>query len=823
MLKTYLKNIAEITGMGDAREESYYPALAKLLGEYAKNAGKSGIHVTSLPKQTEAGNPDFRVWDGKQHIVGYIEAKTPTIENLDKIEQTDQLRRYLHTFPNVILTNFFEFSLYRNGELTDKVLIARPFIAHTLKTIPPVEKQTDFINLLEKFFLFSIPKVYSAKTLAVELAKRTRFLRDEVVTEELRETKESGKAHIHGFYEAFRQYLISALTKEEFADLYAQTVTYGLFAARTRTEKGFSRKTAYDSIPHTIGILRDVFRFISLGDLPQEMEWIIDDIAEVLEVTDVKNILRQYFHDGKGSDPIVHFYETFLAEYDPAMREKRGVYYTPEPVVSYIVRSLHAILKERFGETDGLADASVTVLDPAGGTLTFLAEAAKLAVEEFTSKYGSGAKANFIRDHILKNFYAFKLMMAPYAIGHLKMSFLLEELGHKLAKDERFKLYLTNTLEMEDLPESQLPGTASLSEESHLAGRVKKEQPILVILGNPPYSVSSTNKSDFVEREMELYKTGVKDEKNIQPLSDDYIKFIRFAHWKIDKAGKGVVGIITNNSYLSGLIHRGMRDELLKSFNDIYILNLHGNSRIGEKTPEGSKDENVFDIQQGVAIALFLKDKTKKSPGNLFYYDVYGLREEKYEYLKNHDLKSTGWQELGPVLPYCFFVKKDFSLQSVYDQFVPVQNVFVQYSSGVKTHRDHFVIDFSKKEIKQKIGVFVGDLPDELVEQALHLKDTDSFKMTDARKALRETNWEESILSYAYRPFDDRFICYKPELIDRDRYDVMQHFFENNLGLQLKRSRYIKVFDFKHAFVVSNISNINYFGDQNVELSSLFV
>ncbi|MFZ6006530.1 MAG: N-6 DNA methylase, partial [Nitrospirota bacterium] len=399
MLKSYLKKITDIANRGDAREESYYSNLDELFKGHAESIGKKNIHITTLPKRTEAGNPDFRVWDGKQHIIGYIEAKAPTVENLDNIEYSDQLKRYLHTFPNLILTNFFEFRLYRNGLLIDKALIGRPYVVHKLKTIPPVEKEQDFMRLLEKFFSFSLPKVYDAKNLAIELAKRTRFLKDEVIAQELQEEEKRGKGFILGFYEAFRKYLISGLEKEDFADLYSQTITYGLFAARTRSENGFNRKLAYDRIPKTIGILRDVFKFISLGDLPKQMEWIADDISEVLAVTDVFKILDEYFHKHKGKDPIVHFYETFLAEYDPKTREKRGVYYTPEPVVSYIIRSLHHILKEHFSKDDGFANTSVTVLDPAAGTLTFLAEAAKLAAEEFTSKYGEGAKEKFIKEH----------------------------------------------------------------------------------------------------------------------------------------------------------------------------------------------------------------------------------------------------------------------------------------------------------------------------------------------------------------------------------------------------------------------------------------
>lgn len=446
MLKLYLKKICEVANRGDAREESYYSVLATLLKDHARAIGKRNIDITTLPKKTEAGNPDFRVWDGKQHIVGYIEAKDPKVEYLDQIETSAQLKRYKHTFPNLILTNFFEFRFYRSGTLIDQVRIGRLFMVHKLKTIPKPENETKFFELLEKYFSFSLPKVYDAKTLALELAKRTRFLKDEVIAEELKAEERAGKGFILGFYEAFRKYLIGSLTKEEFSDLYSQTITYGLFAARTRSQNGFNRKLAYDNIPHTIGILRDVFEFISLGKLPRQMEWIIDDISEVLAITDVKNILHQYFHEGRGKDPVVLFYETFLAEYDPKTREKRGVYYTPEPVVSYIVRSLHHILKKQFNKEDGFADESVTVLDPAGGTLTFLAETAKLAVKEFVSKYGESGKENIIKEYILKNFYSFELMMAPYAIGHLKMAFLLEELGYRLKKD--FILAIANILEV---------------------------------------------------------------------------------------------------------------------------------------------------------------------------------------------------------------------------------------------------------------------------------------------------------------------------------------------------------------------------------------
>ena len=832
MLKSYLKRIYDVASRGDAREESYYSALEDLLKEYAESTNKKNIHITTLPKKTEAGNPDFRIWDGKQHIVGYIEAKAPTIEHLDQIETSKQLKRYLHTFPNLILTNFFEFRLYRNGILTDKVLIARPFIIHKLKTIPPVEKKDGFLKLLEKFFSFSLPKVYDAKNLAIELAKRTRFLRDEVVTQELKEERDEGKGFITGFYNIFKQCLISGLTKDGFADLYSQTITYGLFAARTRSENGFNRKLAYDNIPRTIGILKDVFRFISLEDISQQMEWIIDDISEVLAVTDVKNILHKYFHEGKGKDPVVHFYETFLAEYDPKAREKRGVYYTPEPVVSYIVRSLHHILKEHFNRKDGFASETVTVLDPAAGTLTFLAEAAKLAVDEFVSKYGDGGKETFLKEHILKNFYAFELMMAPYAVGHLKMSFLLEELGYKLQKDDRFKLYLTNTLEMEELAQTELPGMASLSEESHLAGKVKKKTPILVILGNPPYSGISANMNPWIDKLLKEDGEGLQSYYKVDGkplgerklwLQDDYVKFIRFAQWKIEQTGEGILGIITNHSYLDNPTFRGMRQSLMNSFNEIYILDLHGNTLKKEKCPDGSKDENVFDIMQGVSIALFIKKKDVKKKCKVHHSEIWGLRENKYEWLFRKNIEITKWKKLSPSKPYYFFIPRKEKGRRTYEKYWKVTDIFPVNCVGIVTARDKFAIDFDKDVLKRRIEMFRNlSLPDEFIKKTYPLKDTSTFKFTKSRETLsKDENWGKYFTKILYRPFDKRNIYYTKIVIERPLLEVMHHMMHENLGLVGMRQYAYDVTSYNYVFVTNSITESRIF-ISNRGIASLF-
>ncbi len=826
MLKSYLKQIFAITDQGDAREESYYATLERLFNECAESSGKKHIYITTLPKQTEAGNPDFRVWDGKQHVVGYIEAKAPTTEDLRTVEDSAQLKRYRHTFPNLILTNFFEFRLYRNGELVDKVTIARPFIVHQLKTIPPVEKEPDFLKLLETFFSFTLPKVYNAKSLAIELAKRTRFLKEEIVTQELKQEESAGRGFILGFYEAFSRFLISGLSKEDFADLYSQTITYGLFAARTRSENSFNRKLAYDNIPRTIGILRDVFQFISLGELPLQMEWIIDDIAEVLAVADVNKLLQQYFSKGKGKDPIVHFYETFLAHYDPKTRAKRGVFYTPEPVVSYIVRSLHYILKDRFGKSEGFASNSVTILDPAAGTLTFLAEAAKLAAEEFAGKYGKGAKDHFIKEHVLENFYGFELMMAPYAVGHLKMSFLLEEIGYHLKTDDRFKLYLTNTLEMEELAQTELPGMASLSEESHLAGKVKKEQPILVILGNPPYSGHSANRGPWIDKLLKngyTHPNGLKDdgyyrvdgkplgEKNPKWLQDDYVKFIRFAQWKIDQAGEGVLCFITNHSYLDNPTFRGMRQSLMKSFTEIYILDLHGNSLKKERCPDGSKDENVFDIRQGTAIGLFIKEKGQNIEQNVFHSDLWGIRDKKYEWLLGNDMRTIKWQNLSPKSEFYLFIPRDEKLLELYEKAPKITDIFPINSVGIVTARDKLTIQWTPKKVWTTILNF-SKMDENFARLTYNLgKDARDWKVELAQKDLIDSGLDrEKIVPILYRPFDIRFTYYTGKSRGfhcMPRPSVMRHMLMGE-NLALITSRMTKGETFKHAQVSRNIVEV---------------
>jgi predicted helicase len=712
------------------------------------------------------------------------------------------------------LTNFTEFRLYRNGEKIDQVSIARPFVIKKLSTVPPIENEDKLFALLERFLDFSLPKTYTAKTLAVELAKRTKFLKDEIVREELK----SGTKSIHGFYEAFKEFLIAGINENEFADLYSQTITYGLFAARLRADKSFNRKLAYSYIPKSIGILRDIFKFISIEDLPRQMEIIIDDIAEVLSVSDAKKILDQYYHEGKGSDPVLHFYETFLSVYDPATREKRGVYYTPEPVVSFIVRSLHQILKDKFNIFEGLASKNVTLLDPTGGTLGFLAKAIETAVEEFGGKYGKGAVKSFLKDQILQNFHSFELMMAPYAIGHMKMSFLLEELGYRMEDNERVKYYLTNTLEMKELEQSKFPGMQSLSTESHEAGKVKKNIPILVVLGNPPYSGHSSNTGEWISETIkEYYKVDGKPlgEKNPKWLQDDYVKFIRFSQWKIDQAGEGVLGFITNHSYLDNPTFRGMRQSLMNSFDEIYILDLHGNTLKKEKAPDGSKDENVFDIQQGVAIAFFIKHKKGKTK-SIVHQDIFGLREIKYNWLNKHNIKNIKWSKLKPQSEFYLFIPQKQKLYERYMGFSKINDIYPLNSVGIATARDSLTIAWNKDEIWKRVQNFVR-LEKELARQTYKLgKDVRDWKVEFAQRDLLESGLKiENITTVLYRPFDIRFTYYTGHSRGfhcMPRGETMRHLLAENIALCVGR-QFSVIGDeiYNIVFVSEDIVDLNLF------------
>jgi type I restriction-modification system DNA methylase subunit len=800
-VERYLGAVAQQYHRGDAREESYYDVLKQLWEELGSQLSSAHATLTVLPRQTEAGNPDMRVWSGQQHVTGYIEAKEPGVTNLDHVEVSEQLKRYRAAFPNVILTNFLEFRLYRFGQPMGQPATIGSLQALQAGMKVPLQHEDQFRELVERFFDFQLPRAYTAQTLAVALADRTRYLQQQVLAQLLDDEDHKRGSELVNLMAEFKQVLMSDLTSDTFADLYAQTITYGLFAARMRVTGTFTRQTAIDGIPATIGILRKLFKYISIGDTPERLRVIIDDIVDVLAVADTNVMFQEY--DKKGRDPIADFYETFLGEYDPAKRRQHGVYYTPQPVVSYIVRSVDQILRDSFGKPDGLADPSVTVLDPAAGTMTFPATAVRLAAETYKAKYGDGSLDSWIKGHVLCDFYAFELMMAPYAIGHLRMGTLLTELGYTMSPDDRFKLYLTNTLDVSTAEQSPIPGLSPLADESHMAEAVKTTQPVLVIMGNPPYSGTSSNKGAWISKLIDDYKQvdgKPLGEKNPKWLQDDYVKFIRFAQWKIDQAGEGVLGFITNHSYLDNPTFRGMRQSLMTSFDQLHVLNLHGNSLKKEKSPDGSKDENVFDIMQGVAILLAVKKKGLDK--GVWQSDLWGSRDAKYTVLGNGQMTQVAWQELMPRGDKYLFVPQDATLAAEYEQFPKLTDIFPVNVLGFQTHRDGLAVAYDAEMIENR----VASLQDCTVEDALlrsrwHVTDTATWKLAEARDTIRHRkDWRESTVRVLYRPFDWRWCLYDQVVVDRPRRELLDHVVGHD-NVCLLSSRQQAVPGYRHCWI----------------------
>lgn len=814
-LNSYFGEIHGIYVAGNFREESFYSSLKKLIEGYSQFLpleSKAGVLVQ--PKKTEVGIPDFLIRrDGD--IVGHIEAKSPDM-NLDEAEKSEQLRRYRESLPNLILTNFLEFRLYRNGNFVDKVEVGRQSTLLDLKYPPGPEKLDLFFGLLEKFFSFSTPEIKTSSSLSIELAKKTRFL-ERVLQEELSRENEE----VTRFYKAFQEELIETLTKERFADLYAQTITYGLFAARMRVQDGFNKDTAWRFIPESLPLLREIFYSFTGPRFPESLLWVIDDITQVLRKADISSIYKEFKTTKWEEDPVINFYETFLKTYNPKERQRLGVYYTPLPVVSYITTSIHKLLKSKFGKAEGLATNDVTLLDPAAGTLTFVVQAIKQVQKELEERNKAGLIRSYIEEHILPHFHAFELLVAPYTVGHFKVSMVLEEMGYKFKEGERFQFYLTNTLEMKE--PKQVSFLIDLAKEGQEAKRVKEKVPILVILGNPPYSVSSENKSDFIENLMDSYKQDVKNERHIGQLSDDYIKFIRFAHWKIEQAGKGILGLISNNTYLSGITHRGMRRKLLETFDGIYILNLHGSSRVDEKVPAGIKrDANVFAIKQGVAIALYVKFEEPQKEKRVYYADLWGLRDEKYEYLFENDVETTKWREIQPVTPYYSFVPKDFALQEAYEKFWKVTEIFKDWAVGIVTGKDEKLVGFAPEQIiKVFLDIFNPRVTLEDLAFYHDLKETSGWNIKARRVGMlgRESFSQDKIVPYAYHPFDTRYTYYC-DFLERPQYKIMRHLVEENITLVT--TRLLSSNSFRHSFITVHIGDKCFISNKTRESNYFF-
>jgi predicted helicase len=802
-LDDYLRLLQDDLTRGIATEHTHRPALKGLLESLAP-----GAIVTNEPRRIECGAPDFMV-TRREATIGYVEAKDVG-KNLDEVEKSEQLKRYLPALTNFVLTDYLEFRWYTDGA---RRLVTR--LGH-IGADGHISRDTDgraaVASLLQAFLSHQAAGVGVPRDLAVRMAQITHMVHDLVVSALTREG-ETGSLHLQ--LEAFRHNLLPELTAEQFADMYSQTIAYGLFAARCAdpTEREFTRRNAAYLLPRTNPFLRNLFNQIAGPDLDDRIAWLVDDLAQVLAQADMSAVLQVFGKRTATEDPVVHFYETFLKEYDPRVREMRGVYYTPTPVVSYIVRSIDRLLKENFGKPAGLADEETLILDPAVGTGTFPYMVIEEIRQSLAARGQLGLWNQYVSDKLLPRIFGFELLMAPYAVAHLKLGLQLKETGYSFGTDQRLGIYLTNTLD-EAVKRAESMFAHWITEESNAAADVKKQKPIMVVLGNPPYSGHSANKGEWARQLVARYKIidgQPLGEKNPKWLQDDYVKFIAFGQWRIERTGQGILGFVTNHSYLDNPTFRGMRQSLLTSFTDIYILNIHGNSKRKERTPDGGKDENVFDIQQGVAIAVLVKRPGATGPAIVHYEDLWGLRDTKYRYLAKGSVASTQWTDVYPSGPSYVFVPSRGDSVSEYEDWWKVTDVFPVNSVGIVTARDGLTIHWTRGDIDDVIHGFSRLSVDEARATYGLGYDTRDWQVELAQRDLRESGLSaERIVPILYRPFDTRYTYFTGHSRGfhcMPRGDVMHHMLEQagkNLGLVSARSN--KSADMDHFFCSRTIT-----------------
>ncbi len=784
--------------------------------------------IITLPRidhdaRAKQGNkPDFVVLNNDVPIL-YIEAKDIGV-SLDKVEKSEQMARY-YGYANLVLTDYVEFRFYRNGiRYEDPIKIANYDIKN--RTITPIQENYEHAaKTLLDFTQSHKEPIKSGRHLSKIMGGKAQRIRDNV--RQFLATESNKNAELVRVYETIKKLLVHDLTLEAFADMYAQTLVYGLFVARYHdtAERDFSRQEARDLVPASNPLLRHFFDHIVGPNFDKRLEPIVNELCEVFSHADVRELMKQYFKDdlwGKtheGPDPVIHFYEDFLKEYDPDLRKKLGAFYTPLPVVRFIIRATDYILEKEFGLSQGLADTAKTeqahrvqILDPAAGTGTFLTEVVRNVYLRFTDQKGRWPA--YVHHDLLPRLYGFELMMAPYTIAHLKLSMILKETGFKYFNNTRLGIYLTNSLEESVTQKGLFSGfgfAESIAEESKEASVIKNKTPIMVVIGNPPYSVSSSNKGEWIQNLIKDYKKDLHEQKI--NLDDDYIKFIRFAEHFIEKNGSGIVAMITNNSFIDGITHRQMRKHLIETFDDIYVLDLHGNSKKKEKAPDGGKDENVFDIQQGVAISIFVrKTGEKKGLGAVHHAELYGKREDKFKALNESDVQNVKWKKLDYSEPYYFFVPKDFGLEEEYGRGFKVDELFTISNSGVKTDRDMLFIDMDKIELEERIRKLLSGDYDNNFKSVYRVINSSGYNLTER---LHGKSFNENyICLIEYRPFDYQWIYYDWELVSRSGYSTNKHIIrKENIALLTSRS-IPQNQDFDRVFVSKNIADIHAASDQ---------
>ena len=786
-IESYIAELNQQYATGKANEHSYRSALQILL----KALLPKTYRIVNEPTREDCGAPDFIILKGETPIA-YLETKDLQDSDLDgKKKNKEQFDRYRASLDHIIFTDYLDFHLYENGEYVDAVRLADIRGERIVLLEESIDK---FLQIISHLANATPQRITSPSRLAKVMAGKARLLAN-VIEQALEKDKEQ-TSELSTQMDVFREYLIHDLNEKTFADIYAQTIAYGLFSARLndKTPEDFSRNEANELIPKSNPLLRRIFNDIAGYNVDSRIAWIVDDLVAAFRVTDMARVMKGFKEGTQQTDPLMHFYEDFLGEYDSKLKKSRGVYYTPQPVVDFIVRAVDDILKHDFNLPMGLADNSmidhevvneqyvkakkgmkeipktirkrmhrVQILDPATGTGTFLAAVIRRIYANMDGQ--RGAWNSYVEQHLLPRLNGFELMMASYTVAHLKLNMVLHETGYTPQSDQRLRVYLTNSLEEFNADTGTL-FAAAISQEANDASRIKRDCPVMVMIGNPPYSGSSQNKGEWIMNKMEAYKKepgGIipLKERNPKWINDDYVKFIRLAQDYVEKNGEGIVAFINPHGYLDNPTFRGMRWKLLDTFNYIYTLDLHGNSNKKETAPDGSKDENVFDIMQGVSINIFVKTKEKKNglTGKVYHADLYGLRDSKYEFLQNATLNDVGFKSIMPEHPMYFFVPKDFGLQEEYDKGFKLDELFKVNAVAVVTAKDAILVNVDKTDL-----------------------------LTNVKQEYGSSANDAFVAKYDYRPFDSRFVYYDVTKIERARENTMRHLLKCNVALIANKS-----------------------------------
>lgn len=713
------------------------------------------------------------------------------------------------------------------------------------------------------FELEHLEVITTSKALAVRLAVlagRIRARINSVLEVEIDD------GPIRQLLKAFQQALVHDLDEDDFADMYAQTIAYGLLSARI-ADPATNGPGAFGTFSHRSPFLRellDSFLHIRAHDSRPSPRTTIDfdelgvsDVIALLDRANMAAVVRDFGDRNPLDDPVIHFYELFLSHYDAKKRMQRGVFYTPRPVVSYIVRSVHEVLQSEFGLADGLADTTtwgemasrgttrtipagvaptqpfVQVLDPATGTGTFLVEVVDLVHTTLIAKWKAqscsdkeiGARWNeYVTEHLLPRLHGYEILMAPYAIAHLKMGLKLFETGFQFGGDQRVQIYLTNSLEpANDFSDNLEFAIPALAREAQSVNEVKKNRRFTVVVGNPPYSSLSLNMGEWIKalvkpfrmiRDVQIVEKGKRNH-----LQDDYVKFFRLALLNLEETGAGVIGLITNHGYLYSPTFRAMRYYIMGSMTGGRILDLNGNAKRDDAKGHPG-DENVFDIQQGVAISLMWLNRKKDGLADLDHASLFGSRAAKTAALSGA-MRPEEFQQIRPSPEYYLFESGDVSRHAEYDRWLKLDEVMPFGGTGVKTNRDHFVIDFDDEALIHRMQMFRDPtLRDSEVQERLSLGENYTWKISKQRSLFREDTDHDRLRDIEYRPFDTRRIYYQRHVVYNPRFSTMAQAGVGNVFLLLCRQQFET--GFRHAFVTRRMFECCVVSAKSREITSGF-